>query len=426
MSTVQDPPPDTRSRNLITRIEHDQHRLSIDWADGHRSDFHHVWLRDNCFCPNCGDTWSGRRYVMLTDFSLDVHPKSAELDAEGNLVVSWSGDGHPSHYGAAWLRRHCYSPEERHRRSCQPVLWGRTLSETTLSVEFTEASRSEGSLLRLHEVLRDYGIALVRGVPSEIDGSRQLAELFGPLDDSGYGEITDLSSVVDYSGDEVHAVDDETGTYQVTLPTASPVPPHNDEPFHYAHPGVKFLHCVEPNREGGGYSIMVDGFKVADDLRRMKPECFELLSRVPQTYNRIIDEADAATAGYGRAVDFRGGGRAICLDVDGEVSGFRYHSRATAPLDLPEELMEPMYRANYELVSRLNEPKYQLRFRLEAGDAVVFDNHRVLHAREGFSGRRHLRLFHVKREEFHNRLRLLSRKLGRDGADLRLSGGALS
>jgi len=85
-----------------------------------------------------------------------------------------------------------------------------------------------------------------------------------------------------------------------------------------------------------------------------------------------------------------------------------------------------MYRANYELVSRLNEPKYQLRFRLEAGDAVVFDNHRVLHAREGFSGRRHLRLFHVKREEFHNRLRLLSRKLGRDGADLRLSGGALS
>ena len=53
------------------------------------------------------------------------------------------------------------------------------------------------------------------------------------------------------------------------------------------------------------------------------------------------------------------------------------------------------------------------------------DNHRVLHAREGFSGRRHLRLFHVRREEFHNRLRLLSRKLGRDSANLRLSGGAL-
>ena len=76
-------------------------------------------------------------------------------------------------------------------------------------------------------------------------------------------------------------------------------------------------------------------------------------------------------------------------------------------------------------MSRLNDPSFHLRFRLEAGDAVVFDNHRVLHAREGFSGRRHLRLFHVRREEFHNRLRLLSRKLGRDSADLRLAGGAL-
>ena len=40
--------------------------------------------------------------------------------------------------------------------------------------------------------------------------------------------------------------DEETGTYQVTLPTLAPVPPHNDEPHRYAHPGIKFLHCVQP------------------------------------------------------------------------------------------------------------------------------------------------------------------------------------
>ena len=238
------------------------------------------------------------------------------------------------------------------------------------------------------------------------------------LDNSGYGEIQDLSSVIAYTGADVGDVDDETGTYQVTLPTAAPVPPHNDETFRYAHPGIKFLHCVEPNVDGGGYSNMVDGFRVAEDLRKNAPAAFELLSTLPQTYNRIIGESGAASAGYGRPVDFHGGGKAICLGVDGEVVGFRYHSRATAPLDLPEDLIAPMYDANYELVARLNNPHYHLRFRLEAGDAVVFDNHRVLHAREGFSGRRHLRLFHVEREEFHNRLRLLRRKLGREACAL--------
>ena len=425
MSSVKELPTETHDRNVITQVECNEHRLNIMWADGHQSRFHHLWLRDNCFCSECGDTWTGRRFVMLTDFDPDISPESADIDDEGNLCVTWSGDSHRSHYDAAWLRSHCYSPQERDRRRCRPLLWDRSLIEKLPATNYDKVSTNDDSLLHLYELLRDYGIALVHGVPTGIDGSRALAKLIGVLDDSGYGEFTNLATNVNHVGGEVGDINDETGTYEVTLPTASPVPPHNDEPFHYAHPGIKFLHCVEPNLEGGGHSIMVDGFKVAEDMRQSDPKSFELLSRIPQTYNRIIDENDAATAGYGRAVEFCGGGRAICLDVDGEVVGFRYHSRGTAPLDLPEDLIQPMYRANYALVSRLNDPSFHLRFRLEAGDAVVFDNHRVLHAREGFSGRRHLRLFHVRREEFHNRLRLLSRKLGRDSADLRLSGGAL-
>ena len=415
----------TPLRHVISQIKHGVGQLIIDWADGHQSRFHHLWLRDNCFCSNCGDTWSGRRFVMLTDFAPDTQPASAGLDDEGNLIITWSHDSHQSVYTAAWLRRHCYSPEERERRRCRPVLWDCTLEQQLPVADYAKVNTADTSLLHFYELIRDYGIAVVRGVPTGIEGSQSLATLIGVLDDSGYGEIQDLSPVVDYAGDDVSEVNNETGTYQVTLPTAAPVPPHNDETFRYAHPGIKCLHCVEPNPEGGGYTIMVDGFRIAEDIRKNAPEAFALLSTIAQTYNRIIGESDAASAGYGRAVDFRGGGRAICLDVDGNVVGFRYHSRATAPLDLPEDLIEPMYAASYELVSRLNDPAYHLRFRLEAGDAIVFDNHRVLHAREGFSGRRHLRLFHVEREEFHNRLRLLSRKLNSDNADKVLASGAL-
>ena len=436
MSSVQEIPAEIQDRNVIGRIETGERWLDLHWADGHQSRFHNLWLRDNCFCSECGETWTGRRYVMLTDFAPDIHPLSSELDLEGNLTIIWSGEFHRSVYQAAWLRRHCYSPEERNRRRHRPILWDQTLIEKLPEVEYAQVRSSESSLLHLYELLRDYGVGLVHGVPtgvegsrsladSAVDGTRSFAELFGVLGDSGYGEILNLSNQVDYSGGDVDEADEETGTYQVTLPTLAPVPPHNDEPHRYAHPGIKFLHCVEPDSEGGGYSIMVDGFRVAEDLREKSPKHFELLSTVPQTYLDIISEDRAAGAGYGRPVDFRGGGRAICLDVDGAVVGFRYHTRRAAPLDLPEALIEPMYAANYELVSRLNDPAYQLRYRLEAGDAIVFDNHRVLHAREGFRGRRHLRLFHVEREEFHSRLRLLSRRLGREDADWALPGGAL-
>ena len=53
------------------------------------------------------------------------------------------------------------------------------------------------------------------------------------------------------------------------------------------------------------------------------------------------------------------------------------------------------------------------RFRLESGDTVLFDNHRVMHAREGFDDpNRMMRICNVSREQFHEQLRLLAADLG--------------
>ena len=236
MSSTQEIPAEIQDRNTITRIETGERWLNLHWADGHRSRFHHLWLRDNCFCSECGETWTGRRYVMLTDFALDIHPLSSELDPEGNLAVIWSGHSHRSVFEAPWLRRHCNSVEERNRRRHRPILWNHTLIEKLPEVEYAQVCSSESSLLHLYELVRDYGIGVVHGVPtgvdgtssladSNVDGSRSLGELFGVLDDSGYGEILNLSNQVDYGGSDVDEADDETGTYQVTLPTQAPVPP---------------------------------------------------------------------------------------------------------------------------------------------------------------------------------------------------------
>ena len=71
-------------------------------------------------------------------------------------------------------------------------------------------------------------------------------------------------------------------------------------------------------------------------------------------------------------------------------------------------------------------PENQLRLTLEPGDSVVFDNHRVLHARTGFSDpTRFLQICNVPRELFHDRLRLLAAKLGHlEEARMAMAAGA--
>ena len=54
---------------------------------------------------------------------------------------------------------------------------------------------------------------------------------------------------------------------------------------------------------------------------------------------------------------------------------------------------------------------------------MVFDNHRVFHGREAFAGERRMLLTSVNRQDFHSTVRLLAKKLGREGYDRRLPAG---
>ena len=104
-----------------------------------------------------------------------------------------------------------------------------------------------------------------------------------------------------------------------------------------------------------------------------------------------------------------GGGVAIALDAAGEVMAFRCNERTMAPLDIPADLIEPVYAALRTIFGLVYEPAMKVEFQLQSGEALVFDNQRVLHARTAFAGRRHIRQCHVDRDEVFSRLRRLSR-----------------
>ncbi len=373
--------------------------LNLEWSDGYRSFFHALWLRDCCYCEKCGDSYSSKRYLMPQDIPLDIPARVAELGADGFLSITWDHDGHVSRYDPGWLRRHCYDETARAQRFQQPILWDAAIGEALPKVTFEAAHNDDQTRLDLYRKLRDYGFVVVTGGPRAAGGIEAVASLIGDLGDSAYTPIFDLST---------------SSRIKTMGNTNRAVPPHTDEAFRYAPPGINILGCIEPAADGGD-TLLVDGFFIADRLRELDQPQYELLCSYNQRFNRI----------HPGKLDQRSRSRMIERDDRGEVVGIRFHTRAAGPLDLPADRVKPYYAAHRRFCELVMATDNQLRFRLEAGDSVMFDNHRVLHARTEFSdSARHLQICNVGRETFHERLRLLAAALGFvDEADMVLAAG---
>ena len=381
--------------------------LVLGWRDGHRSDFHPLWLRHHCGCDVCGTALNAVRGLRLHHIPGDI---AARLEESGDESVTliWSPDGHRSRYAARWLRDHCYSDAERARRKQRPILWDRRIGNDRLCASMIACERTPEARLALLEAVRDYGFCAVSDAPLDADQAGRLIELVGPQRRSHYGTYT-LSSkkTVDNVGDITAALD-----------------PHVDETYRLSTIGITVFQVLRPSAKGG-FSTLVDGFEAVRRLRTAWPEDFELLTRLPITGER----RDAAQNSGGQAKWYCATMPMIRTDFDGDVSGVRFNERQIAPLDVPGELIEPGYRALRRLFEILYDPDLRLTFELRAGDGLIFDNQRILHGRTAFEPEapaRSVLTSSVDIEEFHSSLRLLTESLRGTAPPLRLTQGMVA
>ena len=395
--------PDTpKERITIVKAEQEDRAVRVHWADGHVSRFHYIWLRHNCFCKKCGNSADGIRFILIPDIPKDIRPTSLRLSDLGSLEIKWHNDGHTSSYGPEWLRAYCYSPEERARRSSfKPKTWKSEITQHFPTVDYRAVRAEDAKRLEMYELLRDYGIVKVENVGSAPDETEKLANLIGPIHETTvYGHIYDVQA---------------EPVSKLGAKTAMKQDPHCDDTFYYAPPGIDIFHCLVNTMGGGGESVYVDGFAIAESLRTEEPEAFELLTTVPIKFNRR----------HPGEVDIRCRGHVIQLDNDSNLAGIRYFDRAVAPLDVPDELVEPMFEAQRKFIERMISPAFKAEFFVESGTGMLIDNQRAMHGRNAFdshSGRR-IRLCHVDRDEFHARLRDLGHRLGRQDYDIFLPPG---
>lgn len=375
-----------RSERTIVRLAWKSDGITLSWDDGRTSEFHAMWLRDNCPCPECRHPQALERTFRFID-----HPEpeiqAASMPAADCVEIRFAEpEGvHVARFAAGWLRHHCYSADARRERQPKARLWDASAIRNLPVVHFSDYMNTDSGLRAWLEALCSWGIVLLRGVPPEPGKLLDAAHRIGPVRTSNFGEYYDVVSMPNPNA---------------VAYTSMALELHTDLANWRFPPDHQLLFCVKNDVVGGG-SVLADGFQVAEDLRRQEPEAFRLLASHPLDF-RFHDQS----------CDIAASAPTISLDGAGTIKRIRFNNWLRSTLSVPSEVVGPLYEALGLFWNRLRDPRYHLTVRLQPGDLFTYDNNRVLHGRESFdpnTGHRHLQGCYINHEDVLSKLALLDR-----------------
>lgn len=349
----------------------------LSWSPGGESaPIDWFWLRDHCPCAECLHPETLQRQVDTFSLPADIAPRRLELTPAGEVDIVWEPDGHASRYPAALLTASGIELDP----TPPAALWDSALNEHLPRVAYDDVMAGDEGLVDWLEKIGRYGFCLVSGTPANPDDTRRLAERIA------YVRTTIFGGFWEFTADLSHG---DTAYTNLALP------PHTDGTYVHDAPGLQFLHVLEFDGSGGE-SLLVDGFGAAEALRREAPEAYRALTTVPIP-GRYIEPG----------VHLKSARPALRLNGRGELAQVSFNNTDRAPFRLPDAEMKALYRALNAFHERVSAPEAQARFQLVPGEALVFDNWRVLHGRDAFEGRRRVCGCYLNHEDFESRLRAL-------------------
>ena len=375
--------------------------LDLLLASGERCSYPYIWLRHSARFSHGLQNDTSIKIDLLPD-----DPESLEIEeakVESNLLkIVWNDTGVQTVHDLEFLKAHSKKSEISESNSSR-FHWDKSSARQIAEFDYQEIETPE-RLLALMLAIRDSGIVFLKNVPAQPGSIESVAEKFGPIHVNNYGRIFDVQT------EKNTGLGSNTGAY---------LGPHTDESYRHCPPDISFFHCLCPSPGKGGESILVDGFHAASVLKSTMPECFHTLSTVPVFWQRrAIPKEDMCS--YGRV---------IATDSNGKVQGIRFTDRTIPPQDAPVGILESLYRALNAFRKIVNSEELVVRYKMQAGDLHIFDNHRVLHGRTQFDpalGRRHLQQCSVNRDEYHSSLRILAHSLNHPAQFAQMVSGARS
>lgn len=367
--------------------------IAVTFDTGQQAEFHRMTLREHSPDPETTHPVTREQQKQLCEFPEDVTISQAAITTDGDVQVSFQPEGLQVTYAAGWLyywyRQGQQLYEPRHTRK---ILWGRELNAAVLAGDHTfnaEQITTDPATRRDWLVhLNQYGFNLSTNWPCEDATIDKIAALIGPVRDTNFGRIFDVQT----------RPNADSNAY-----TAMGLPAHTDLCTREYLPGLQVLQCMA-NNAPGGETLLVDGYQLAAYLKEHYPADYEVLCTVPIPAGNKAKDTDYRT----------------CLPVfqtipNGEVFEVRVNPWLRAPMTYELEKVEAVYQALRRLFACCELPELQIRFKLGPGDAIVFDNRRILHGRTAIqldaTTHRHLRGCYLEREELYSQLLIHQRTL---------------
>ncbi|MCH1554406.1 MAG: TauD/TfdA family dioxygenase [Luminiphilus sp.] len=366
--------------------------INASWPDGLGLSCHRFWLRENAVGQGGIDPATREGILDPAHLNDNMAVASSSVSPEGDLEIVWSDSGERSVYHSGWLR---HVAEQRHRPDSwlPPALpWTTDTLPEVPRVLGVNLLNDDMRLQALLNSLLEKGVCVLEQVPAEVGYLLDLAERIGPVRDSNFGRLWDVRADVEVAGDA------KTNS---TANTGLRLGPHSDLPTREIPPGFQFLHCII-NEAEGGESTLTDGAALVEALRADHPEEFDLLcTRHWIFFNR------------GPGIDHRWSAPIIDYLPGSTIPTIRAFYQVRAYPNMTEADIAEAYDA-LRLFHRLaDEPQFELKFKLNPGEVMCFDNRRILHGREAFSGSglRHLQGIYIDRDEITSRARALNRSM---------------
>jgi gamma-butyrobetaine dioxygenase/trimethyllysine dioxygenase len=352
---------------MQTGVERHDGYLRVIAAD-HHADFHLRWLRHNCDVDRHPTT--GERTVDSAELPDALAVSDARIEGDA-LVVRWAHDGRISRYPLAWLHTHAYAVD---RAAVPPPPSELARIERIAAPGEAIAALVPSLLERVH---REGAVVLrhARG-PDQPPPEAETEAWIAAFEAHGLGLIgTHFGRIEDLRTDNTtNANTDQLGY------TDAPIGLHTDQPFLDRPPRYQLLQAIRA-ADTGGENMIADGLAGFRYLASLDAEAAQLLLEIPVRFHR-------KQAAFEREVI-----SPIVRMPSGDGEGFfvRASYFTMAPHRVRFDRMSGWYRAYDAFMRILRDPRHHYRFRLEPGDVLLYDNHRVLHARTAFTGARWIR-----------------------------------
>ena len=252
--------------------------------------------------------------------------------------------------------------------------------------EFKENFYDSKDMYDLLKSFYEYGFVIIKNIPAQNNYIVNFANSIGSVRATNFGEFFNVRSVPN-PNDLAY--------------TSLALPPHTDNPYRKPVPCIQLLHCIE-NEVSGGFSTLVDGFKVATHLKENNPKYFEILTRIKVKFK--FTDKDVILENRGELIE---------LNELGNFKQIRFNTRLDYVPVLEKNQLDLYYKARKKISDLYNSEKFKIEFKLMPGDIIMMDNHRLLHGRTVYDtseGKRFLQGCYIDHDSSEGKLRHLQRK----------------